>query len=399
MHIARRANDISLSVTLALDARAKALMSAGRDVINMSVGEPDFPAPEVVQDAACKVIRSGNVRYTPAAGTNVLRQAIAEYLKSTRGVVYAVDQITVCHSTKHALSGAVLATVQEGDEVVLVTPAWVSYVEMVKIAGGTPISAAPRADLGPDFAAIRAAISPRTTAIMINSPCNPTGYVWTKSEIEELCRLAREHDLWILSDEIYRRLVYEGEPNFSPASISDDARARTILLDGASKSYAMTGYRIGFVAAPREVSAAVERLHSHLTGAPNTISQAGYLAALKSEPPEVERMAREFDSRRKFLLAELAKMDLPTPHPRGAFYTFCDVTPYLDSRGSTGFCEDLLEAQNLALVPGSAFGLDTHVRLSYALGLERIREACVRLNAFLVAHPKHPAKRVARARS
>lgn len=391
MRIARRADEVSLSVTLALDARAKALAAQGRDVINMSVGEPDFPAPALVQDAACAIVRSGNVRYTPAAGTPALRGAIAKYLTRTRGVPFEPQQVTVCHSTKHALSGAVLATVQEGDEVLLLLPAWVSYVEIVKLAGALPVSVPSRPDLGPDFAAIRRAIGPKTRAILLNSPSNPTGYTWTRREVEELAAIARQHDLVLLSDEIYRRLIYEGEPDCSPVSLSADARARTVILDGASKSYAMTGYRIGFVAGPPEIAAAVERLHSHLVGAPNSVSQAGYLAALESEPPEVETMKREFDQRRRFLVPELRRLGLDTPMPRGAFYAFADVTPYLDARGATGFCEDLLERQNLALVPGSAFGVDTHVRLSYALGLERIREACTRLAAFLAAHPRAPA--------
>ncbi|MCE9593303.1 MAG: pyridoxal phosphate-dependent aminotransferase [Planctomycetes bacterium] len=376
---------------MALDARAKALMAEGRDVINMSVGEPDFPAPAVVQDAACALIRSGNVRYTAAAGTLQLRGAIAKYLTDTRGAPYETKHVTVCHSTKHALSGAVLATVQEGDEVLLFLPAWVSYVEMVKLAGGVPVSVPSRADLGPDFDAIRRAIGPKTRVMLLNSPSNPTGYTWTRKEVEELAAIAVKHDLVILSDEIYRRLIYEGEPDFSPASVSAEARARTVILDGASKSYAMTGYRIGFVAGPPEIASAVERLHSHLTGAPNSVSQAGYLAALQTEPPEVAKMKAEFDARRHVLIPELLRMGLATPFPRGAFYAFADVSPYLDARGSAGFCEDLLEKGNLALVPGSAFGVDSHVRLSYALGVDRIRAACTRLGAFVAAHPRAPA--------
>jgi aspartate aminotransferase len=190
----------------------------------------------------------------------------------------------------------------------------------------------------------------------------------------------------ILSDEIYRRLVYEGEPNPSPVSCGDAARAGTVIVDGASKVFAMTGYRIGFVAGPPAVASAVERLHSHLVGAPNTVSQAAYLAALSTpggEPPEVADMAAEFDRRRRFLLERLDSMGLATPRPRGAFYAFPDVSRWLDERGSAGFCEDLLEDQALALVPGSAFGVDTHVRLSYALSMERIAEACERLHSRL----------------
>jgi aspartate aminotransferase len=386
MRLSRRANGISLSITLALDARAKALAATGADVVNMSVGEPDFEAPAVAREAAAARARSGPVRYTPAAGTSELRRALARYLQTTRKTSYAPEDIVVCHSTKHALSGAVLALVDPGDEVLLFQPAWVSYVEIVRVAGGVAVGVDPRPDLGPDFAAIRAAITPRTRAVLLNSPCNPSGYVWTLAEVRRLVALAAEHDLAILSDEIYQRLIYEGEPHLSPASVGPEGRERTIVLDGASKSLAMTGYRIGFAAGPRPVIDAIIAMHSQLTGAPNTVSQVAYCAALETpggEPPEVQSMVAEFDKRRRFVLAGLSELGLATPYPRGAFYAFPDVGDWMDERGSVGFCEDLLEAKQLALVPGAAFGLDRHVRLSYATSLEVIREALARLGAFL----------------
>jgi aspartate aminotransferase len=388
MQLSRRASQVSLSITLALDAKAKALADSGRDVVNMSVGEPDFDTPRVAQDAGVAMIRSGAVHYTPAAGTSALRAAIAAYVEATRGGRWTSEEIAVCHSTKHALSGAVQALVDPGDEVLLLLPAWVSYVEIVKLAGGVPVEVPARRDCGPDFAAIQAAITARTKAVLLNSPSNPTGYVWSKAEIERLGRICAERDLWLISDEIYRRLVYEGDPNPSPASLGAAVRERTVVLDGASKAYAMTGWRIGFVAAPKPVAAAVTRLHSHLVGAPNTVSQAAYLAALKApgaEPEEVARMVAQFDQRRRFLLDELARMGLEMPFPRGAFYAFPSVAPYLDARGSVGFCQDLLEAESLALVPGAAFGVDTHVRLSYATSMEKIAEAARRLSRFLAA--------------
>jgi aspartate aminotransferase len=391
MKLSQRASSISLSVTLELDAKAKALAAAGVDVVNMSVGEPDFEAPEIARRAASERALRGPVRYTPPAGTPALRKAIAAHLEATRGVAYAPQDVVVCHSTKHALSGTVLALVDPGDEVLLLLPAWVSYMEIVKVAGGRPVEVPARPDMGPDLAAIRRAITPRTRAILLNSPSNPSGYVWSRQEIEEITRLAVEHDLWLVSDEIYRRLVYEGEPNPSPVQVDPAARARTIVLDGASKVYAMTGYRIGFAAGPREVIDAVAALHSQLTGSPNAVSQAAYQAALEAgggEPPEVEAMAAEFDARRRVLLEQLAGLGLATPRPRGAFYAFTDVSPWLDERGSVGFCEDLLEARELALVPGAAFGVDTHVRLSYATSLDRIEEAVRRLGSFLAERPR-----------
>jgi aspartate aminotransferase len=391
MRLSQRASSIQLSITLALDAKAKALAEAGADVVNMSVGEPDFEAPEVARLAASRRALNGPVRYTAAAGTPELRKAIAGQLQRTRGATYSPAEVVVCHSTKHALSGAVLSLVDPGDEVLLLLPAWVSYAEIVRVAGGLPVEVPPRPDLGPDFAAIARAITPRTRAVLLNTPSNPTGYVWTRAEVADLARLAVKHDLWIVSDEIYRRLVYEGEPNVSPIEVDPRARERTVVLDGASKAYAMTGYRIGFAAGPRPVIDAVVALHSQLTGAPNAVSQTAYQAALEAEdgePPEVRAMAAEFDRRRKLVLASLAELGLATPRPRGAFYAFCDVAPWLDARGSVGFCEDLLEAQRLALVPGSAFGMDRYVRLSYATSVPIIQEALRRLRAFLESRPK-----------
>jgi len=388
MDISKRAEGVPLSVTLALDARAKELAASGRDVINMSVGEPDFEAPAVAREAAARRALEGPARYTPAAGTAELRRVIADHLSETRGVPFEPQEITVCHSTKHALSGAVLALVDPGDEVLLLLPAWVSYFEIVRLAGGVPVSVPGRPDGGPDLDAIRAAIGARTKAVLVNSPSNPTGYVWTAEEMEDLAELCVERGLWIVSDEIYRRLVYEGEPNPSPVNVGalgDGARERTVVLDGASKAYAMTGYRIGYAAGPPRVAAAIARIHSHLTGCPNAISQEAFRAALASEPPEVAAMVREFAQRRELLLGELEDMGLPAARPRGAFYAFPNAERFLDRRGAEGFCEDLLESQGLALVPGSAFGDDRHVRLSYALSQERIREASERLRAFLAS--------------
>ncbi len=393
MRINARVQAIAMSTTLALDARAKAFAASGRDVINMSVGEPDADAPRAVQDAADKAVHGGNVRYTPAEGTASLRRAVAAHVSATRGVAFTPPEITVCHSAKHALSGALLSLIEHGDEVLLLLPAWVSYVEIVKYAGGVPVSVPSRPDLGPDLDAIARAITKKTRGILINSPCNPSGYVMTEREVRDLAELAHARDLWIVSDEIYRRLVFEGEPSFSPVSISPDVRARTVIVDGASKAFAMTGYRIGYVAAPPELAAAVGRMHSQLTGCPNAISQAAFEAALVTEPPEVERMVREFAARRDLLVQGLRKLGLETPLPRGAFYAFPRVTPFLDARGSIGFCEDVLEEVDLAVVPGSAFGVDDHVRLSCATSTQIIERALERLGRFLSTRTRKPALR------
>jgi aspartate aminotransferase len=385
MRLARRIERIEPSITLALDERAKAMRAAGRDVISMAVGEPDFPAPALIQDAAVEKVRSGDVRYTPAAGTPSLRKAVAEHLSATRCTPYAAEEVTICHSAKHALSGAIFAVVEDGDDVLVPLPAWASYFDLVRCAGGNPILVPPdrRDGVRPDLAALARAVTPRTVAVMINSPNNPSGHVFTRAELEAVAKLALERDLWILSDEIYRSLVYEGEAALSPVSLAPAVRARTAIIDGASKAFAMTGYRIGYLAAPKTLAAAVAKLHSQMTGSPNAVSQHAFEAGLRREAPEMAEMRKAFTARRDFLLAGLAELALPCAKPQGAFYVFPDVSAHLDARGSVGFCEDLLESENLVLIPGAAFGVDTHVRLSYALARETIAEALRRLGRFL----------------
>ncbi len=394
MQFADRIARIEPSITLTLDARAKALAAAGHDVVSMAVGEPDFPAPLVAREAALERVRSGDVRYTPAAGTPGLRAAIADTLCETRGGEWTSDNVTVCHSAKHALSASLLALVQRGDEVLVPLPAWASYFDLIRIAGAEPVLVPSPSDADgfhPDFDALRAALTPRTRVVMINSPNNPSGTVWSNEEIQGIADFAVEHDLVILSDEIYRALVYDGCEALSPASVSPEARARTIVIDGASKCFAMTGYRMGFVAGPREFAAAIAKLGSQTNGSPNTVGQVAYEAALRGNPPELEEMRAAFAERRTVLLDGLSALGLDTPAPHGAFYAFPNVSEHLDARGSVGFCEDLLEQQRLALVPGSAFGLDTHVRLSYATSTEQINEALRRLGVFL-AQGVQPAR-------
>jgi aspartate aminotransferase len=374
---------IPLSETLALDARAKELAAEGRDIVNMTAGEPDFNAPEVVRAAARAAVDGGQVRYTPAPGRPGLRAAIAEQLTRTRGVPFEAKQITVCHSGKHALAGALISLLQEGDEVLLLLPAWVSYFQQVRYARGEPVAVPPREDLGPDFEALEAAVTGKTKGLMLNSPNNPSGYVCTAAEIAALTDFAERHDLWIISDEIYSRLIYEGEPFASPVQQGADARARTILVDGASKTFAMTGYRIGFVAADPELAGVVGRLHSQLTGSPNAISQDAFEAALREEPVEVATMVEAFDERRRFLLAGLEKIGLPAPTPRGAFYVFPEITSVFPSGDSPRFCQELLETEGLAIVPGAAFGLDGRVRLSYATSMEKIEAGLERLGRYI----------------
>jgi len=383
MRINERVDRIPLSQTLALDARAKEFVAAGRDVVNMTAGEPDFDSPLQVREAAKATIDGGRVRYTPAPGRLQLRQAIADYLSRTRGVPYTPQEVTVCHSGKHALSGVLLSLVHEGDEVLLLAPAWVSYVEQVRFAEGTPVLVPPRPDMGVDFDALEAAIGPRTRGLMLNSPNNPSGYVCTADELARLADFARRHDLWVLSDEIYGRLVYDDEPYRSLVQQGDDARARTVIVDGASKTWSMTGYRIGFLAGPPNLAAAVGRLHSQLAGAPNAVGQEAFEAALTSEAPEIEGMLKAFDERRRRIVQGLREIGLRTPFPGGAFYVFPAIDEVWPGGDSAAFCEALLEQEGVAAVPGSAFGVEGHVRFSYATSMEQIEKGLERLGRFL----------------
>jgi aspartate aminotransferase len=338
----------------------------------MTAGEPDFDSPECARIAAKRLIDEGEVRYTAAAGRADLREAIASHLTRSRGVAFEASGITVCHSAKHALAGVLISLVHPGDEVLLLRPAWVSYDAQVRFAGGRPVTVAPRSDMGPDFDALEAAVGAGTRGLILNSPNNPSGFVATAAELTRLVEFAEAHNLWILSDEIYSRLVYAGEPFASPVQCGEAGRARTVIIDGASKCFAMTGYRIGYVATEKRLAATVGRLHSQLTGAPNSVSQAALLAALSEDPPEVAAMQEELDNRRRLVLTKLAAMGLETSIPRGAFYVFPSILKVQPNGDSEAFCERLLEEQGLAAVPGSAFGLDGHIRLSYATSLEKI---------------------------
>jgi len=383
MRLSSRAAGLAGSATLALAARARALAAAGRDVVSMAVGEPDFDAPPSVRSAAHAALDGGEVRYTPAAGLPALRAALARMLTTQRGVPTTAEQVVVTHSGKHALSHALLALIEPGDEVLLLLPAWSSYDELVRFAGGVVRPVAPRRDAGPDFAALAAALSPRTRGLVLNTPSNPSGYVWSEAELRQLMQLARERDLWVVSDEIYARLVYGAARHVSPASLGDDARSRVVIVDGASKAFAMTGYRIGFLAGPAHVARSVGEMQSQISGCPNAISQQAYLAGLTHDPPEMESMRQAFDARRQRLYAGLAALGLDLVEPLGAFYAFPDVARFTDERGVVGFCEDTLEREALALVPGTAFGMEGHVRLSYALSVEKIDEALRRLGRVL----------------
>lgn len=394
MHLADRVSRIQPSLTLELSAKASALAKAGEPVINLTVGEPDFPTPAHIRTAAVEALEKGYTKYTASAGILELRKAVAARLNAAWGTTYEPRSIVITSGAKEALAHAVLATCQEGDEVIVPAPYWLSYPEMVRLAHATPVVAQLRLQDGLKLTprTLEAVLTPRTRLIIINSPSNPTGVAYDQEELAALLPLFIEHGLWVVSDEIYSRLIYDGRPHFSLASFPE-LRDRLVLVDGWSKAYAMTGWRIGFMAAPPDLSAAVVRMQSHTTSHPSSISQWAALGALTGPEDELIAMVTEFERRRNVAYDRLSMIpDLPCRKPEGAFYLFADASAYLGSTSAgrriettLQLCEYLLETQRLAIVPGSVFGAEGFIRLSYAAHCDRVVEGIERLAQGLAA--------------
>ncbi len=375
---------ITPSVTLAVDAKAKALQAAGENVCGFGAGEPDFDTPEHVKEACLKALREGKTKYAPNAGLPDLLVAISDKLKTENGVAYGTDQILVSNGAKHSLYNIFMTLCREGDEVLLPAPYWVSYLEMIRMAGAIPVlvQADESQALKVTPAQLERAITPRTRLLVLNSPSNPTGVVYSETELRALAAVAVAHDLTIVSDEIYERICYDGVKPFSVASIGPEVYRRTITVNGFSKPYAMTGWRLGYAAGPKAVIQAAGALQSHSTSAPNTFAMYGAVAALRGPQECVGRMVKAFDERRHYLVGRLAAMDGVTcVKPSGAFYVFPNIGSFgLDS---LTFSARLLETEKMAVVPGAAFGADANIRLSYACSMENIREGMDRLERFL----------------
>lgn len=392
MHLSARARGIQPSVTIAIDTRAKALQDAGERVINLSAGEPDFPTPRHVCAAAVAAIEAGFTRYTPAAGIAELRRAIADKHQRDNGVAYAEDEIVVSSGGKHALFNAFMAICDPGDQVIIPAPYWVSYPEMVRLAGGEPVIV----ETGPETGfkltpeALRRALGPRSRAVVVNSPNNPTGAVYTREELDALAAVAAEADLWIVTDELYEHLIYEGE-HVSIAALRPEYRQRTILINGVSKAYAMTGWRIGWAAAPRPVAKAMAAIQSQATSAVNSIAQKAAVAALTGPQDDVAAMREEYRRRRDLLVEGLSNLPgIAVERPAGAFYVYPSVRGLLGREiggrrvdDDVALAEVLLEAARIAVVPGTAFGTPGYLRLSYATARSDLEEALRRLGKLL----------------
>jgi aspartate aminotransferase len=390
--ISEYAQRIEESATMAISARAKAMKKAGEDVVAMAAGEPDFDTPSHIVAAAKQALDEGFTRYTPASGTPELRAAWAEQVGRTRGVNYDPNQLIVTAGGKQAIYNIVYALAGPGDEVIIPAPYWVSYPEQVRAVGATPVILDTSAEQGFKVSAqvLREAITDRTRLLILNSPSNPTGSVYDRDELTALAEVLVEKQVPVLSDEVYDALVY-GEDFVSIAALGEEIYGLTIVSGAVSKTYAMTGWRIGYAAGPAEVIAAAGRLQSHSTSGPNSAAQKGALAAITGDQSAVGAMRQEFDRRRQYMLQRLSAMpDITCPEPHGAFYAFPRISAYYGRRfdgqivdGSMAFSGLLLENEKVATVPGLAFGADAHVRLSYATGMAQIEEAMNRMERFL----------------
>jgi len=381
--ILQRAASLSPSLTLAIDAKAKQLKAAGEDVVGFGVGEPDFDTPQHIKDAAAKALAAGFTKYTPSSGIPELRQAIADKFKRENGLTYKPSQIIVSCGGKHSCYNVILATCQEGDEVIIPAPYWLSYPEMVKLASAKPVilQTSDKTEFKITPQQLRAAITPRTRLLILNSPSNPTGCVYTPDEVKALGDICVEKNVLIMSDEIYEHLLYDGAVHKSVASFSPAHQEHTIIVHGFAKAWSMTGWRLGFLAAPEPIAKAIDAVQSHSTSNPTSFAQKGGLAAITGPMDHLKAWLSEFDKRRRFAHQKLSSIPgITCVNAKGAFYLF----PNISQTGlkSTDFCAKLLEAEKVAAVPGIAFGADDCFRLSYATGMANIEKGLDRIEKF-----------------
>jgi aspartate aminotransferase len=383
MQLSSRATSLTPSLSLSVDSKAKAMKAEGVDVCSFGAGEPDFDTPEHIKAAAMAALETGFTKYTPSSGIPELRQAIADKLQAENGLSYKPSQIVVTVGAKHACYNAILATCQPGDEVIIPSPYWLSYPEMVRLAGADPVFVATTEanawKITPSE--FENAMTPRTKMIILNSPGNPTGAVYTPAELEAIGAVAAEEEILILADEIYEKLIYDDNQHVSIASLSDDLYNLTITVNGFSKSYAMTGWRLGYLAAPEPVAKAVDSIQSHVTSNPCSFAQKGAYAALKGDQQSISDMREEFDLRRNYMMERLGRIpNVSFVRPGGAFYILVDISKL--GLSSQNFADRLLSKASVAVIPGIAFGHDKTIRLSYATGMDVIKKGMDRLADF-----------------
>lgn len=378
---------LSPSLTLAVTNRAKEMKANGEQVFGLAGGEPDKDTPENIKQAAIKALENGATKYTPSVGLPQLRQAISDKLKRDNNLDYGIDQICVCSGAKSAVATALRATIGEGDEVIIPSPYWVSYPSMVQLCGGTPVFVETKAENGWKITPeeFEEAMTPRTKMIILTTPHNPTGAVYTEEELRALGEVALGEDILILSDEIYEHLIYGDEKHVSMASLSPELYDLTITVNGFSKGYAMTGWRLGYTAAPTEIAKAIKLIQDHTASNATTFCQYGAIEALTGDQSFIADLREEYDFRRQYVYDRLSKMPkVKVVEPKGAFYFFLDMSELgMDSRS---LCEKLLERYKVAAVPGIAFGNDNAIRISYCTSLDVLKEGLDRLEDFCSKH-------------
>ena len=381
--ISKRAASLSSSLTLVIDAKAKQMKSEGQDVVGFGAGEPDFDTPQHIKDAAVSALAAGFTKYTPSSGIPELRQAVADKFKRDQGLDYKASQIIVSNGGKHSCYNVIMATCEEGDEVIIPAPYWLSYPEMVKLAGATPVilATSDRTEFKVTPEQLRAAITSRTRLFILNSPSNPTGSVYTAAEIKALGDICVEKGVLIMSDEIYEKLVYDGCSHSSVATFSRAHYEHTIIVHGLAKAYSMTGWRLGYLAAPEPVAKAIDAIQSHSTSNPTSFAQKGGVAALTGPQDHLKIWQEEYSRRRGVAHRMLSAMPgVSCVNAKGAFYLFPNVSRL--GLNSTDFSARLLEEEKVAVVPGIAFGADDYVRLSYATSMANIEKGLERMGRF-----------------
>lgn len=387
--ISKHASSLSPSLTLAIDAKAKQMKAEGLDVVGFGAGEPDFDTPQHIKDAAVKALADGFTKYTPSSGTPELRQAIADKFKRENGLTYKPSQIIVSCGGKHSCYNTILATCQEGDEVLIPAPYWLSYPEMVKLAGASPVilTTSDQTEFKVTAEQLRAAITPRTKLFILNSPSNPTGSVYTAAEIRALGEVCVEKGVLIMSDEIYEKLVYDGMEHASVAAFSPELLEHTILVHGFAKAYSMTGWRLGFLAAPEPIAKAIDAIQSHSTSNPTSFAQKGAVAALNGPQDHLKIWLAEYSKRRSYAHQRLNSIPgISCVNAKGAFYLFPNISKL--GLKSADFCAQLLEREKVAAVPGIAFGADDYMRISYATSMANIEKGLNRIENFARALAK-----------
>ena len=381
--LSQRSCSVNESATLAVAAEAKRLQARGIDVISLSTGEPDFPTPDVVKRAAIGAIERNFTRYTQSDGIPELREAVAEKFTRENGIPTEPSEVLISVGGKHSIFNALMAIIDPGDEVLIPSPYWVSYPEMVRLVGGTPVAIPTTVDSRYKASAeqIRSAITPRTRALILNSPSNPTGVMYSREELVEIAHVVAEAGIYVISDELYEKILYDGNEHFSIGSLPE-LREQVITINGVSKAYSMTGWRIGYMRASGDIISAAGRVQSQVTSNATSISQVAALSALTEAAAEVEQMVLAF-ARRRDLISDLlaAVPGVRFPRPDGAFYIFADISPYLTPElpGSAELATYLLREHNVATVPGSAFGDDKAIRLSYACREADIEQGVARV--------------------